>query len=269
MEPPGSPSWMSSPPDQPLPNSPPLAPLAISGPQQRLGRRIGGGLGAGTRARTHVQVLCKLAMERRRLIVEGVMPPTVCGNQCRDGRRHLVFGRRQHAGLVALRREVADPRCWRLVSLWWPGPGGGAQWARWGRGRPGKNAAPWPGHERSRQARRARHARCKNPMDRTECRARPRRLPSRCLPSHPRYPQRLGLPGAGRVAMVVSKVCSIRCGGACLHRRRSLILMSGLNAMLRGAPDPGRCARLSAAGNGDAVVQPSGAGIHEVDVKIT
>ncbi len=121
MEPPGSPSWMSSPPDQPLPNSPPLAPLAISGPQQRLGRRIGGGLGAGTRARTHVQVLCKLAMERRRLIVEGVMPPTVCGNQCRDGRRHLVFGRRQHAGLVALRREVADPRCWRLVSLWWPG----------------------------------------------------------------------------------------------------------------------------------------------------
>ncbi len=26
---------------------------------------------------------------------------------------------------------------------------------------------------------------------------------------------------------------------------------------------------LSAAGNGDAVVQPSGAGIHEVDVKIT
>ncbi|MET2858786.1 hypothetical protein ABXU87_17625, partial [Mycobacterium tuberculosis] len=25
----------------------------------------------------------------------------------------------------------------------------------------------------------------------------------------------------------------------------------------------------SAAGNGDAVVQPSGAGIHEVDVKIT
>lgn len=145
---------MSSPPDQPLPNSPPLAPLAISGPQQRLGRRIGGGLGAGTRARTHVQVLCKLAMERRRLIVEGVMPPTVCGNQCRDGRRHLVFGRRQHAGLVALRREVADPRCWRLVSLWWPGPGGGAQWARWGRGRPGKNAAPWPGHERSRQARR-------------------------------------------------------------------------------------------------------------------
>ncbi len=119
-----------------------------------------------------------------------------------------------------------------LVVAW---PGGGAQWARWGRGRPGKNAAPWPGHERSRQARRARHARCKNPMDRTECRARPRRLPSRCLPSHPRYPQRLGLPGAGRVAMVVSKVCSIRCGGACLHRRRSLILMSGLNAMLRVA----------------------------------
>ncbi len=235
MEPPGSPSWMSSPPDQPLPNSPPLAPLAISGPQQRLGRRIGGGLGAGTRARTHVQVLCKLAMERRRLIVEGVMPPTVCGNQCRDGRRHLVFGRRQHAGLVALRREVADPRCWRLVSLWWPGrvvahsgPGGVAA---------GRARTLRPGRAMSGAGKLdgARHARCKNPMDRTECRARPRRLPSRCLPSHPRYPQRLGLPGAGRVAMVVSKVCSIRCGGACLHRRRSLILMSGLNAMLRVA----------------------------------
>ncbi|SGL89578.1 Conserved protein of uncharacterised function (13E12 repeat family protein) [Mycobacterium tuberculosis] len=92
----------------------------------------------------------------------------------------------------------------------------------------------------------ARHARCKNPMDRTECRARPRRLPSRCLPSHPRYPQRLGLPGAGRVAMVVSKVCSIRCGGACLHRRRSLILMSGLNAMLRG---PRGCRRRSSIGS--------------------
>ncbi|AMC53596.1 PE family protein PE6 [Mycobacterium tuberculosis variant bovis] len=246
MEPPGSPSWMSSPPDQPLPNSPPLAPLAISGPQQRLGRRIGGGLGAGTRARTHVQVLCKLAMERRRLIVEGVMPPTVCGNQCRDGRRHLVFGRRQHAGLVALRREVADPRCWRLVSLWWPGPGGGAQWP--GGVAAGRARTLRPGRAMSGAGKLdgARHARCKNPMDRTECRARPRRLPSRCLPSHPRYPQRLGLPGAGRVAMVVSKVCSIRCGGACLHRRRSLILMSGLNAMLRG---PRGCRRRSSIGS--------------------
>ncbi len=48
------------------------------------------------------------------------------------------------------------------------------------------------------------------------------------------------------VDLVVSKVCSIRCGGACLHRRRSLILMSGLNAMLRG---PRGCRRRSSIGS--------------------
>ncbi len=160
------------------------------------------------------------------------MPPTVCGNQCRDGRRHLVFGRRQHAGLVALRREVADPRCWRLVSLWWPGPGGGAQWARWGRGRPGKNAAPWPGHERSRQARRRPACAVQEPHG-------PHRVP--CSPSagyragvslviHVIH-SALGYRAPVGQRLVVSKVCSIRCGGACLHRRRSLILMSCLNAM--------------------------------------
>ncbi|WP_034166371.1 DUF1416 domain-containing protein, partial [Mycobacterium tuberculosis] len=35
------------------------------------------------------------------------------------------------------------------------------------------------------------------------------------------------------------------------------------------APGSWTLRALSAAGNGDAVVQPSGAGIHEVDVKIT
>ncbi len=153
MEPPGSPSWMSSPPDQPLPNSPPLAPLAISGPQQRLGRRIGGGLGAGTRARTHVQVLCKLAMERRRLIVEGVMPPTVCGNQCRDGRRHLVFGRAstrvlwRFGGKLLIRDAGGWFPCGGLAG-WWRtvGPVGS---------RPaGQERCALAGHERSRQARR-------------------------------------------------------------------------------------------------------------------
>ncbi len=54
-----------------------------------------------------------------------------------------------------------------------------------------------------------------------------------------------GAPGAG-AGVVVSKVCSIRCGGACLHRRRSLILMSGLNAMLRG---PRGCRRRSSIGS--------------------
>ncbi|SGH68180.1 Uncharacterised protein [Mycobacterium tuberculosis] len=223
MEPPGSPSWMSSPPDQPLPNSPPLAPLAISGPQQRLGRRIGGGLGAGTRCR------------RPCAEISAATAADTSSSAAASTRVLWRFG-----GKLLIRDAGGWFPCGglgRVVAH--SGPGGVAA---------GRARTLRPGRAMSGAGKLdgARHARCKNPMDRTECRARPRRLPSRCLPSHPRYPQRLGLPGAGRVAMVVSKVCSIRCGGACLHRRRSLILMSGLNAMLRG---PRGCRRRSSIGS--------------------
>jgi len=40
--------------------------------------------------------------------------------------------------------------------------------AKWGRGRPGKNTAPRPGHERARRLKGARFSRWKNPEDLTE-----------------------------------------------------------------------------------------------------
>ncbi|KCG33260.1 hypothetical protein P950_03009 [Mycobacterium tuberculosis KT-0057] len=84
------------------------------------------------------------------------------------------------------------------------------------------------------------------PLVRTACRGVRRGVGVLCLFGCLRSAAGFWFPGVCRVGLVVSKVCSIRCGGACLHRRRSLILMSGLNAMLRG---PRGCRRRSSIGS--------------------
>uniref|UniRef100_UPI00054CB757 DUF1416 domain-containing protein n=1 Tax=Mycobacterium tuberculosis TaxID=1773 RepID=UPI00054CB757 len=65
-------------------------------------------------------------------------------------------------------------------------------------------------------------------------------------------------------------------GGGCGRRRDSsdeftaeVVASATGDFRFFAAPGSWTLRALSAAGNGDAVVQPSGAGIHEVDVKIT